>query len=104
MEAGHVSSGDVRGRLWSAFAITRIKRYRCGMLEPARMKITPEERELLQQFAGFASSSLGLPEATALRVVTYLVGKFVAQFNRDAAARRRDIAQLVRADRSEAHG
>lgn len=68
------------------------------------MKITPEERELLHQFAGFASASLGLPEATAMSTVTYLVEKFIKRFNADAAARRRDIRLLASAFRSEAHG
>lgn len=59
------------------------------------MKITPEERMLLQQFSGYVGAALGLPSRTGMESMIYLVDKFIEAFDRNAERERRVIALEV---------
>lgn len=58
------------------------------------MKITPEEKKLLTQFAGFFGMAIGLPAApSSAKTAGYIVDKFIESFDANAELMRKPMTR-----------
>jgi hypothetical protein len=69
------------------------------------VKITPEEKRLLVQFAGFAAIALGLPRSrSSMGTMVYLVEKFEQSYNKNADLMRKPKSAEVLAELAKRNG